>query len=206
MMGVVKHHRLSRLMAAVLTLLAVGAGGGGGDTAGVKIGSSAPRFTCEDQEGRNVTLDELVGKTVVLEWFDPDCDYTKRDVQAEKTPQKLAERYKDKGVVWLGVNSTRDGSKGRNKQWVQDNALPYAVLDDSRKRLAAAYGIDTAPRYVIIDKHGKVVYAGSIDEDDSRTGAKREGKINFVERALDELTSGKDVTKPRGLAYGCPLR
>src|SRR5690349_23400087 len=103
----------------------------GGDAAGLRIGANAPRFTLQDQDGKNVTLDGLTGKIVVLEWFDPECDYTKRDFALAKTPQKLAERYKDKGVVWLGVNSTRNSSKEKDKAWVKENELPYAVLDDA---------------------------------------------------------------------------
>jgi peroxiredoxin len=192
-----------RLARAIVVLIAVGAGG---DAAGLKIGANAPRFTLQDQEGRNVTLDGLLGKTVVLEWFDPECDYTKRDIAVAKTPQKLAERYKDKGVVWLGVNSTRSGSKEKDKAWVKENELPYAVLDDAKQDLARAYGIGVVPRYVIVDKNGSVAYVGSIDDDESRNGVKREGKINFIDRALEELTAGKAVTKPQGLEYGCPLR
>ena len=37
------------------------------------IGSKAPDFTVKDQDGRDVTLSGLRGKTVVL-WFYPKAD------------------------------------------------------------------------------------------------------------------------------------
>jgi peroxiredoxin len=172
----------------------------------IRIGGSAPRFTLQDQEGRNVSPDDLTGKIIVLEWFDPDCDYTKRDVIASKTPQRLASKYKEKGVIWLGVNSTRQGSQGRNRAWIKDNDLPYVILDDAKQEVAKAYGVARTPYYVIIDRNGNVAYTGSLDDDESRDGSKREGKINFIDLALQEMTSGNAVTRPQGFDYGCPLR
>jgi peroxiredoxin len=169
------------------------------------IGTNAPNFTLQDQDGRNVTLGELVGKTVVLEWFDPDCEYTKRDI-AQKSTKTVAEKYADKGVVWLAINSTRESGAARNKSWRQDHELPYAVLDDGRRQVAGKFGILTVPFYVIIDKHGTISYNGSFDDDEDRNPRKREGTVNFVDRALDELVSGRTVSKPNGLSYGCPLK
>jgi peroxiredoxin len=169
------------------------------------VGTNAPNFTLQDQDGRNVTLGEQVGKTVVLEWFDPDCEYTKRDI-AQKSTKAVAERYADKGVVWLAINSTRESGAARNKSWRQDHELPYAILDDGRRQVAGKFGIATVPFYIIIDKHGTISYSGSFDDDEDRNPRKREGTVNFVDRALDELVNGRTVSKPNGLSYGCPLK
>ena len=56
----------------------------------------------------------------MLEWFDPECDYTKRDAAAG-TNKAQAAKYADKGVVWIGVNSTRNTSAER-KQGVDQGA------------------------------------------------------------------------------------
>lgn len=171
----------------------------------IKVGAVAPDFSLQDQDGRNVTLREFVGKTVVLEWFDKDCDYTKRDYK-EKATKSLAEKYADKGVVWLAINSTRTSDVGANKKWAEHNELKYPVLDDATRAQARAYSVTTVPVFVIVDKHGNVAYTGGIDDDESREGRKREGKVRYVDRALDEITSGKDVTIPTARAYGCPLK
>jgi peroxiredoxin len=169
------------------------------------IGTNAPNFTLQDQDGRNVTLGEQINKTVVLEWFDPDCEYTKRDI-ALKSTKAIAEKYADKGVVWLAINSTHDSTAARNKSWRKDHELPYAVLDDARRQVAGKFGISTVPFYIIIDKHGTIAYSGSFDDDEDRNPRKRDGTVNFVDRAIEELTSGRSVSKPTGLNYGCPLK
>ena len=188
-------------IAAMILLICLAARGGNDR---VKIGINAPAFSIQDQDGRNVTLAEFIGKTVVLEWFDPDCDYTKRDVAA-KSSKTIAEKYKDKGVVWLAIHSTRLSNRGYNKAWIEKNELPFPVLEDSSKTVAAKFGVDSVPYFVIVDKHGTVAYLGALDDDDSRKGEKKEGKRNYIDRALEEITLGKGITIPETRLYGCPL-
>lgn len=176
-----------------------------GDNSSVKVGANAPAFTVQDQEGRNVTLRDSIGKIVVLEWYDPECEYTKRDIAAV-TSKTLSEKYKDKGVVWLAVNSTRDGSGERNKAWIAQNHWSFNVLHDANQAVAKAFGVNSVPYFVIIDKNGGIAYLGVGDNDDSRDGGKKEGKINYIDKALEEMIAGKPVSLRDARAYGCPLR
>jgi peroxiredoxin len=194
--------RLNLLLAIVLLLAAVVARVAEAEP---KIGALPPRFTAADQDGRNVSLDELTGKIVVLEWFDPACEYTQRHAAAN-TMKTLAEKYKDKNVAWLGIDSTHDASATRAREWRRTGELPYPVLPDGNKTLANAFGIGTVPYAIIIDKDGHVAYVGGIDDDEDRTARPKEGRINYLDRALDELTAGKHVTMPQGKVYGCPLK
>lgn len=176
-----------------------------GDNSSVKVGANAPAFTVQDQDGRNVTLRDSIGKIVVLEWYDPECEYTKRDIAAV-TSKTLSEKYKDKGVVWLAVNSTRDGSGERNKAWIAQNHWSFNVLHDANQAVAKAFGVNSVPYFVIIDKNGGIAYLGVGDNDDSRDGGKKEGKINYIDKALEEMIAGKPVSLRDARAYGCPLR
>lgn len=176
-----------------------------GDNSSMKVGANAPAFTVQDQDGRNVTLRDSIGKIVVLEWYDPECEYTKRDIAAV-TSKTLSEKYKDKGVVWLAVNSTRDGSGERNKAWIAQNHWSFNVLHDANQAVAKAFGVNSVPYFVIIDKNGGIAYLGVGDNDDSRDGGKKEGKINYIDKALEEMIAGKPVSLRDARAYGCPLR
>src|SRR5439155_12784012 len=93
------------------------------------IGSPAPVFTLEDQTGKKVSLSDFSGKVMVLEWINPDCPFVQRHYRA-KTMAKLAEKYKDKGVVWLAVNTTYYMNKESNTKWISENHLSYPILDD----------------------------------------------------------------------------
>ena len=176
-----------------------------GDNPAVKVGTNAPAFTIQNQNGRNVTLREFIGKIVVLEWFDPDCDYTKRDILAG-TSKTLSEKYQEKGVVWLAIDSTRDSSGERDTAWRAQNQWTFDVLHDANKAVAKAFGVNMVPYFAIVNQNGTVVYLGIGDNDDSRKGEKKEGKINLVDKALEELTAGKAVSARDSRPYGCPLR
>jgi len=176
-----------------------------GDNSSMKVGANAPVFTVQDQEGRNVTLRDSISKIVVLEWYDPECEYTKRDIAAT-TSRTLSDKYKDKGVVWLAVDSTRDGSGERNKAWIAQNHWSFNVLHDANQAVAKAFGVGTVPYFAIIDKNGGIAYLGVGDNDDSRDGGKKEGKINYIDKALEEMIAGKPVSVREARGYGCPLR
>src|SRR4051812_17233949 len=70
---------------------------------GVAVGDAAPTFSLQDTDGKTINLSDLKGKTVVLEWFNATCPVVVRHHKA-KTMTTLADKYKDKDVVWLAVD------------------------------------------------------------------------------------------------------
>lgn len=168
------------------------------------IGKAAPGFSAPDQNGKVVQLSDFAGKIIVLEWMNPDCPFVQRHAK-EKTMETLAEKYRGKGVVWLAINSSREGSKGADATWVSENHLSYPVLLDASSSIARAYGAKATPNMYVIDQAGKVVYGGAIDND--RDGNKSAAeKVNYVAKALDEVLAGKSVSVPETAAYGCGVK
>ncbi len=167
------------------------------------VGAPAPTFTLEDQNGRPVSLSDFAGKIVVLEWVNPDCPFVQRHYRAG-TMKRLAEKYQSKGVVWLAINSTHYMDKEDNRRWIEKYKLPYPILDDHAGRVGRLYGAKTTPHMFIIDTSGKLVYRGGIDDDPR--GTKNGGALNYVERALDELLTGKPVSISQSKPYGCSVK
>jgi peroxiredoxin len=173
----------------------------GSETAAV--GKPAPAFSLEDQNGNKVSLSDFTGKIVVLEWLNPDCPFSRHHYEA-KTMPRLSEKYKDKDVVWLGINSTNYATKGVDADWVAKNQLIYRILDDHAGAVGKLYGAKTTPHMYIVDKSGTLVYKGAIDSDPSISG--KADAVNYVEKALDELLSGKPVSTPETKSYGCSVK
>ena len=167
------------------------------------VGQPAPGFTLKDQDGAEVDLAKLRGKIVVLEWTNPDCPFAQRHAEA-KTMSKLADRYRGKGVVWLGVDSTSYLDAARDRTWRSEHKLPYPVLDDHKGTVGTAYGAKTTPHMFVIDGSGTVVYAGAIDDD--ATGDKGKQARNYVAEALDEVTAGQPVKLAETKPYGCSVK
>lgn len=165
--------------------------------------AQAPAFTLEDQDGKKVSLADFAGKIVVLECMNWECPFSKRHMQAG-TIKRLAEKYKGKDVVFLGMNSTSHHNVAANKKAIEDFGLPYSILDDRSGQVGKAYGAKTTPDIRIIAVSGSIAYKGAMDND--TMGRKAEGRINYVEQALDELLAGKEVSTPETKPYGCTVK
>jgi peroxiredoxin len=170
---------------------------------GVKPGDPAPAFSLKDQDGKTVSLSDHAGKIVVLEWFNDGCPYVVRHHEKSTTMADTAKKYKDKDVVWLAVNTTPGKSIEDNKAVAGKWNIQYPILSDADGSVGKAYGAKTTPHMFIIDKNGTVAYAGAIDNDPE--GSKSD-RVNLVDKALGELTSGTSVSTPQSKPYGCGVK
>ena len=180
-------------------------------TAKAKVGEKAPDFTLTDMKGETHTLSDLTkdGKTVVLEWFSPDCPYVvKHYANTEKsTMNNLIKEFKDKDVVFLAINSANAdhpyASKDRNMQRVSEWKIGHPILVDADGAVGKAYGARTTPHMYIIDTDGMLRYAGALDNDSSARGI---GDVNYVRQGLTELLAGETLTVTETRAYGCSVK
>ncbi len=171
--------------------------------AAATVGQTAPQFTLQDQDGQEVDLAKLRGKIVVLEWTNPDCPFVQRHYQA-KTMSTLADRFRERDVVWLAVNSTHYMDAGKDRAWRTDQGFAYPVLDDRAGAVGGAYGAKTTPHMFVVDRNGALVYQGAIDDD--AAGAKGSAARNYVAEALADVTAGKSVRVAETKPYGCSVK
>ena len=162
----------------------------------------ASEFTLKNYDGTEVSLADNEGKIVVLEWFSYDCPFSKRHHETG-TMKGLAEKFADKGVVWLGINSTDNQTDEGNRGYAEKYDTKYPILNDQDGMVGKMYGAETTPHMFIIDKNGYVVYNGAIDSSPKGGG---ENVTNYVETALNELIAGQTVSTPRTKSYGCSVK
>jgi len=161
-------------------------------------------FILEDQNGNKISLSDYGNKIVVLEWTNPDCPFVQRHYR-EKTMVELAEKYKDKEVVWFAVNSTHYMDNSDNKKWADRHGVPYPILNDSSGEVGKIYGAKTTPHMYIIDKSNGLVYEGGIDDDKSGSYSSDE-RTQYVDLALTNLASGNSVEISKSKPYGCAVK
>lgn len=176
-----------------------------GGIAGPMPGDAAPSFTLTDQNGKTVSLNDFSGKIVVLEWFNNECPYVVKFYK-EGHMNKLASQYTDKGVVWLAINSTNGKGPAQNKAVASEWKIDRPILTDEGAAIATAYGSKNTPTMYVIDREGKLVYRGAIDNKSDNKTASIEGATNYVGKALDEVLAGKPVSEPMTKAYGCSIK
>lgn len=175
-----------------------------------EIGKPAPDFQLKDVDGKVVKLSDFKGKTVVLEWFNPECPYV---VYAHtKGPLKgMDAKAIGDGVVWLAINSSAAGMEGsgaeKNKKMAKEWGMAAPVLIDEDGTVGHLYGAKSTPHMFVIDTKGNLAYRGGLD---NAPMGKVEGEgtepVNYVGTALADLKGGKAVAKTETKNYGCGVK
>lgn len=176
-----------------------------------KLNEQAPNFKLIDSNGKEHSLSDFKEKIVVLEWVNFECPFVKKHYDS-RNMQSLQLKYTQKDIVWLAINSSAEGKQGNfsneeiNSRIKNHNAKMSAYLIDADGKVGKMYGAKTTPHMYLIDKAGKLVYAGGIDDmastdlDDIKTAK------NYVTTALDELLAGKSVSLQSSKPYGCSVK
>ena len=176
-----------------------------------RLNETAPDFKLKDSNGKEHSLSDFKGKIVVLEWINFECPFVKKHYDS-KNMQSLQEKYTAKGVIWSAICSSAPGKQGNfsseeiNKRSKDHNAKFTAYLIDEDGKVGKMYGAKTTPHMFIIDKDGKLVYAGGIDDKASTDVEDVKTAKNYVSAALDELLNGKQVTTQSSTPYGCSVK
>jgi cytochrome c biogenesis protein CcmG, thiol:disulfide interchange protein DsbE len=124
-----------------------------------RIGTPAPDFTVQDAD-RKVTLSDFRGKVIVLNfwatWCPPCVDEMPSLVQ-------LQHRFKDKGVVLLGVSLDVDGDAYH--KFLKDHNIDFLTVRDADQKSNNLYGTFKFPETYIIDRSGIVrrKFIGPVD-------------------------------------------
>jgi AhpC/TSA family len=175
------------------------------------IGAAAPAFTLTDSNGRNLSLADFKGKTVVLEWTSHECPYVGKHYRGNNM-QALQKKWTGQGVAWLSVISSAPGQPGHvspqqaNKLTVDREAAPTAVLFDPTGKVGRVYGARTTPHMYVINGEGALVYKGGIDDQPTARLQDLKGARNFVDQALSEISQGKPVSVTTSRPYGCSIK
>ena len=115
-------------------------------------------------------------------------------------------------LVWLTICSSAETKQGNftndeiNRRSKKHNAKFTAYLVDEDGKVGKMYGAKTTPHMYIINKDGKLVYAGGIDDKASTDLEDIRGAKNYVSLALDELLTGKNVSVQSSKPYGCSVK
>ncbi len=181
------------------------------ESATAVVGQAAPDFRGVDTNGKEQTLSQYKGKTVVLEWTNPECPYVVKHYDSGNM-QALQKEATDAGVIWLSVASSAADKEGylnadeSNKYIAGKKAAASARILDPSGTIGHLYGAKTTPHMYVIDPEGTLVYAGAIDDNDSFKPETIGGATNYVREALRAIRDGKPVQVSATKSYGCAVK
>ena len=102
----------------------------------MNIHDKAPDFTLQDENGKEVALKDLRGKTVIL-FFYPRANTPGCTIEA----QGFRDSYKNiqkTGAVLLGISPDTPGAQ---KKFADKFTLPFTLLADADKKVAIAFDV-----------------------------------------------------------------
>lgn len=174
----------SKLGMAALAL--VGAAGcaiaglsGGGITAPIQVAQArgtAPELVGLGQwfNSEPLTLQKLRGKVVMVDFWTYGCINCVRTLPYVT---KLHEKYKDKGLVIVGVHTPEfpfERSASNVEAALKRHGITYPVAQDNNFATWRAYSNQYWPAQYIVDRNGQVVYThageGAYEEMDRLIG------------------------------------
>ncbi len=134
---------------------------------------AAPDFTLPTLDGETITLSDLRGHPLLINFWATWCPPCRQEMPAM---QRVYERYRARGFIVLAVNFRERADQVR--PFVEDLGLTFPVLLDETGRVAAQYQVIGLPSSYFVDAQGQVKTV--------RVGAMSEA---FIEQQVQELLS-----------------
>lgn len=127
----------------------------------VRAGEMASDFEMEDESGKMVKLSDFRGKAVFIDVWATWC---RGCVEGLPYFMALKDQYKDrKDVVFLTISNDGIESKTRWLNFLKEKKytgkMPHLIVNDRKGQFKKDYCLTGIPRYILIDKEGRIVNA-----------------------------------------------
>ena len=122
---------------------------------------AGPRLSASGTSGGEVSLAEYRGQPVVVNFWAswcPPCRAEARDLE------RVSQAYRDRGVVFLGVDIQDTEDEAR--RFLREYDVTYPNVRDVTNALAVSYGVNGIPSTYFVDRDGRVAGSrtGPLDE------------------------------------------
>ncbi len=171
----------------------------GADGGGTTLSSA--HFALQTLDGESYDIKTLTNNNAatVLVFWSPSCPCVRR--YQERT-DALLDHYSSKGVAVLAVASNAGEDRKMIAEATKQRGIRVPVLMDTGGYLADHLGARTTPTAAVLDSKGALRFLGWIDNE--RLPGE-DGRIAYVENAVDAVLAGSDDYSPRSPYYGCAI-
>lgn len=156
---------LTRVRAAALALaaLAMPLAAGAQHAIDLPVGATLPDLKVETLDGKPASLAPYIGKTpLLIEVWATWCENCK-----QLEPKILAARKKyGNQVRFLGLAVSFNQSPQRVKLHMEKHGFDIETFYDRKGEADAVYGVKATSTVIVVDKAGKIVYAGAGGDQD----------------------------------------
>jgi peroxiredoxin len=170
------------------------------------IGSRAPAFQLQATDGKVYQLSDFDASKYLVVFF--TCNHCPYVLGSDEVTRQTALKYKPKGVRFVAINSNsantyREDDFDHMVKRMEQYRFPWAYLYDETQEIALKYGALRTPHFYVFNEKRDLVYSGR-GVDTPRETARM--TVNDLDRVLNELTSGKEISIKLTNPIGCNVK
>ncbi len=130
---------------------------------GPEIGSPAPNFSLQDHSGNLISLEDLKGKAVLVNFWATWCGPCRQEIPSLEA---LYQKFKDRGLVVVGISLDEDGWDSV-LSFRKIVSVTFPIVLDRDLKASELYGTFRIPETYLIDFKGNVAgkFVGPQDYD-----------------------------------------
>ncbi|MEO1836128.1 MAG: redoxin domain-containing protein [Akkermansiaceae bacterium] len=168
--------------------------------AGIFARSVECEFSLPDASGHQVVLsDYKEPRAIVLFFMGTDCPLANLYLGEL---ERLGRAYDEKLQI-IGINSNAEVSRETIAKHMVDYSVPFPVLQDVDAKVADQLGATRTAEVFLLDEKRSVRYHGRVDDRFGYTYKREEPRRRDLQKALDELLAGKEVSMKETTPAGC---
>lgn len=178
-----------------------------GETSGTQAESlaeekitKAENFSLKDYNGKEHKLSDFKdSKAIVIMFISTECPVSNA---YNSRMAAIADKYKNKNITFLGINSNKQESVEDIKTHARENNFGFIILKDWENKIADKFSAAVTPEIFVLNGEFEILYHGRIDDN------RREKDVTAkdLESALNEILDGKEVSVKDTKAFGCTIK
>lgn len=172
----------------------------------LEIGQKAPDFKLPATDGNTYSLSDFDDVEILVIFF--TCNHCPYVIGSDELTRETASKFAPKGVKFVAINSNSKNTYPEDDfdhmvERMKEKKFPWYYLYDESQDVAMVYGALRTPHFYVFNKDRKLVYTGRA-VDSPRDVSKV--SVHDLDRALEEITSGKEVSVDSTNPIGCNVK
>ena len=166
----------------------------------------APDFRLPATDGREYSLSDFDNHPYLVVFF--TCNHCPYVIGSDEVTRATAEKFQDAGVAFVGINSNSEQTYEEDSfpnmvKRMEEHKFPWKYLYDRDQNVVKEYGALKTPHFFVFNRERELVYTGrGVDSPRDTTRM----TVNDLERALEELISGREISVPVTNPIGCNIK
>ena len=112
---------------------------------------AAPDFKLANRAGGEVTLADLRGQVVMINFWASWCGPCRQEFPAL---DQIYAKYKPMGFTLVGINV--ESEKADAERFLGTQKVSFPILFDPQNKVSGSYGVKAMPTTVLVDRQGRV--------------------------------------------------